>query len=110
MKNFVQKGESLTLKAPHAVMSGDPALIGSLFGVALNDAASGAPVVFSICGVYELPAVTAEVVDAEGQKAYYDTAARKVTEVSAGNTLIGAFVQTKAAGESVAIVRLNGTV
>ena len=44
MKNYVQPGNTLTLTAPYAVTSGDGLLVGSIFGVAGGDAASGATV------------------------------------------------------------------
>ncbi len=37
MKNYVQKGETLTLAAPYAVSSGAGALVGAIFGVAAAD-------------------------------------------------------------------------
>jgi len=41
MKNYVYSGEKIDLDAPAAVTSGDPLLVGSLFGVAQNSAALG---------------------------------------------------------------------
>ena len=34
MKNYVQPGNTITLTAPYAVVSGDGLLVGSIFGVA----------------------------------------------------------------------------
>ena len=41
MKTYIQRGENLTVTAPYDVTAGHGALIGSLFGFALNDATSG---------------------------------------------------------------------
>ena len=38
MKNFIQKGNNITLTAPYNVTSGDGLLVGSAFGVATGDA------------------------------------------------------------------------
>ena len=55
MKNFVAVGNILTLPAPAALASGHGALIGSIFGVAQNAAASGEDVAILVTGVFELP-------------------------------------------------------
>ena len=43
-KNFIQDGRLLTVTAPAAVSSGDMVKVGSVFGVAQNDAANGVDV------------------------------------------------------------------
>lgn len=55
MKNFVQRGDTITVAAPATLSSGDGVLIGSLFGVATTDAASGADVALVTTGVIALP-------------------------------------------------------
>ena len=54
MKNFIQRGETLTLTAPYAVSSGGGALVGSIFGVAVTDVASGEDGEFQVAGVFDL--------------------------------------------------------
>ena len=54
MRNYIQKGETLTLAAPYAVSSGGGALIGSIFGVAANDYANGEEGEFQVAGVFDL--------------------------------------------------------
>jgi len=63
MKNFVASGEVLTVPAPSAVASGQPVLVGSIFGVALRAAASGEPVEIAMRGLATLPKATAEALD-----------------------------------------------
>jgi len=55
MKNFVQPGDNLDVVAPATVSSGDGVLVGSIFGVAFEDKASGETVALGVEGVYELP-------------------------------------------------------
>lgn len=57
MKNYVQKGEAITVTAPADVVAGEGVLLGDgLFGVAVNGALTGAEVTIITEGVFELPA------------------------------------------------------
>ena len=106
MKNYVQAGGTLTVPAPYDLDSGDMAVIGSIFGVAAIDAATGDDVQISTGGVFALPKVAALAV-AVGDKVYFDAAAKLVTKTAAANTLIGVAV-TAAANPSASVnVRLN---
>lgn len=78
MKNFVQSGDQITVTAPNDVTSGDGLQVGSLFGVAGSDAASGEDVVISTRGVYVLPKTSAQAWSV-GASVYWDAAASKVT-------------------------------
>jgi predicted RecA/RadA family phage recombinase len=109
MKNFVQAGNVLTAIAPASLASGEACLIGSIFGVATNAAASGAPVELWIAtGVVTLPAVTADT-GTFGTKVYWDGTAKKVTTTATGNSLIGALTVAKTNTDTIATVRLNGS-
>lgn len=96
MKNFVQAGDIISVVAPAAVVAGAGVLIGSLFGVAVNDAASGAPLNIAVQGVYTLPKVGAETWTA-GQIIYWNGTA--ATNVASTNKIIG--VTPVAVGSSV---------
>ena len=61
-KNYVQEGRYLEVTAPAAVSSGDLVKVGSIFGVAQGDAASGATVVIDTQGVHTLGVASAVVV------------------------------------------------
>lgn len=98
MKNLVrQKADNLTLPAPYAVVSGGGALIGSIFGVASTDAASGADCVFVTRGEFTFPKAASQAWTI-GQKIYWDNTAKVMTSVATNNTLVG--VATKAVGSS----------
>lgn len=111
MKNFIQPGVNLTLPAPAAVVSGEATLIGSIFGVASNDAASGEDVAFVVEGVFSLPKVEADNI-ALGAAVYWDAVAKKVTvdEDEGANPKVGAAIQAAAATTASVAVRLNGVV
>lgn len=107
MKNYVQKGENLTLPAPYAVSSGDGALIGNIFGVAAGDAAEGAEVDLVTVGVFTLPKVSTDTI-AVGAAVYWDDDAKLITTTATDNTKIGVSVATAVNPSGTTDVRLNG--
>lgn len=108
MKNYVQKGENLTLPAPADVLSGEGVVIGSIFGVAAGDALSGADVDLVTEGVFELPKVSALAI-AVGDKIYFDSATKLVNKTASGNTYVGVAVTAAANPSGFVNVRLNGS-
>jgi len=111
MKNYIQEGENITLTAPYARLSGEGALVGALFGVAMTDVDNAAEGVFATEGVFTLAKATgASTGGAQGAKAYWVAASKSVSAASSGNTLIGCFAATCADGDATCLVRLNGTV
>lgn len=110
MKNSIQEGEVLALTAPYAVSAGGGAIIGSIFGVAVNTLANGEVGAFQLEGVYTLTKSTAASSGgSQGAKAYFITSTKLVTAASAGNTLIGVFSKTCADADATCEVRLNGS-
>lgn len=105
MKNYIQPGDTIAAIAPAAVLSGAGVLIGSLFGVASGDAASGAEVLLNTTGVYDLPKQTGQAWTA-GQLLYWS--GTNVTNVVATNKLIGCAVRAELSGATVGRIRLNG--
>lgn len=108
MKNFVQKGQNLTLPAPYDRLSGQGALIGSIFGVASVDVLNGVDAAFVTEGVFDLTKAASQAWTV-GVKVYWDNTAKACTTTASGNTLIG--VATKAvgsgAGETIGRVKLG---
>lgn len=107
MKNFIQRGEVVTLAAPYDVASGAGLLVGSVFGVATSGALSGATVEVALCGVYELAKTSAQAWTV-GAKIYWDDTAKVCTTVNTSNTLIGVAVAAAANPSATGLVRLNG--
>mgnify|MGYP003344454431 CR=1 FL=1 len=111
MKNYIQEGEYMTLTAPYDRNSGEGALVGALFGVAVADVLSGAEGVFCTEGIFTLTKATGNGTGgSQGAKAYWVAASKSVSAASSGNTLIGCFAATCADADSTANVRINGTV
>ncbi len=109
MKNFIQKGDVVTLVAPYNVLSGQGVLVGKLFGVATNDAANGMAVEVKLNGVVDLAALNTDT-GSVGTPLYWDNTAKRLTTVATNNTLVGCLLAAKGNGDTTARVRLNGTV
>ena len=106
MKNFVQPGDVVSVTAPAAVASGQGVLVGALFGVAVNAAASGASVEIATTGVHNLAKTTGQAWT-QGALVYWDNTNRLVTTTASGNTLIGNCLVAAASGDTVGTVRLD---
>jgi len=87
MKNFIQPGYSMEIVAGAALASGEGVLTNDTFGVATKAAAIGESVIVDLKGVFELP--KAAVAISQGAKVYWDNAAKNITNVAMGNTLVG---------------------
>jgi predicted RecA/RadA family phage recombinase len=107
MQNFVQVGEQLKIVAPANVVSGQGLLVGALFGVVTNTAASGEETVLRLEGVVTLPKATGALT--LFQKVYWDDTAKKVTGTATANSLIGVATAPVASAGTLVNVRLNGT-
>lgn len=88
MKNYIQRGENLTVPAPADVPSGSGVLIGGMFGVAVADAVSGQDVTIVRKGVYSLKKLSAQAWTT-GAKIFWNDTAKECTTVVGSNTLIG---------------------
>lgn len=89
MKNYVAEGDTFTGVAPYAVLSGGGVLIaGSLFGIAVNDAANGATVTIKREGVFTLAKVSAQAWTL-GALIYWDDATKLLTTTATSNKLVG---------------------
>lgn len=109
MKNFIQKGDNVTLAAPYDRTSGQGALIGALFGVASVDVLSGVSAAFVTTGVFDLTKVGSQAWTV-GALVYWDNTNKRCTTSASGNTLIGSAMAAvgAGAGETIGRVRLNG--
>jgi predicted RecA/RadA family phage recombinase len=108
MKNYVQRGDTLTLTAPAEIISGDVVIVGSIIGVANGDADNGASVDLDTVGVFKLSKVSALAI-AAGDIVYWDSGTKLVTKTSSGNTKLGVATAAAANPSASVTVRLNGT-
>ena len=101
-------GSRLTVAAPAAVTAGDPVLVGGTFGIAVANAAMGAPVALDILGTFALAKATGDSFTAGGP-AWWDPGAAEVKDADgSGRKLIGAFAATVGSGPTSIDVRLAG--
>jgi predicted RecA/RadA family phage recombinase len=107
MKNFVQRGDTLTLTAPYEVASGAGALVGSIFGVAAATVANAEEGEFDVVGVFDIAKVSAQAWTV-GALIYWDNTAKLCTTTATSNKLIGTAVAVAANPSSTGRVRLNG--
>jgi predicted RecA/RadA family phage recombinase len=108
MRNFIQRGDTLSLTAPTDAKAGDLVVIGAFAGVAAVDAKAGEAVEVALTGVFALPKTTG-IALAAGGKAYWDAAAKAVTTEDDGNRLIGAATAAALAAATSVNVRLDGS-
>lgn len=109
MKNYIQRGDTLTVPAPVVAASGDGVLVGAFFGVSNGAAEVGQPMDLDVVGVFTLPKVSALAI-ALGDVVYWDNTAKLVTKTASGNTKIGAATEAAANPSATVAVRLNGVV
>ena len=109
MKNFVAHGDTVTITAAAAVLSGAGVLQGSLFGVATTDIAAGAEGVIALTGTYNFAKAPSQAWSV-GALIYWDAANNRCTNVAGSLKLIGVCVApvSAGAGDVVGTVRLNG--
>ncbi|MCO6385019.1 DUF2190 family protein [Oceanicola sp. 502str15] len=109
MKNYVQKGENITVTAAAAATSGQGVLVGNLFGIAAGDAEIGDDLDLVTVGVFSMAKVSTDVL-AVGDPVYWDDTAKLATadDDSGANAEIGLAVTAAANPSGTVNVRLNG--
>lgn len=108
-KNYIQAGDHITIPAAANAVSGEPVLVGSLFGVAEHDAAAGEPLTIARKGVFLLPKATGAAW-AVGDPLYWDDAASAVSTTDTDNPLIGVAVEAALDGATEGVVLLDGAI
>lgn len=107
-KNYIQPGKTITLAAPYARESGEGALIGSIFAVALVKLANAASGEWGTEGVWDLAKTSAQAWTV-GDKIYWDNTNKRCDNVpTAGFRQIGVCVEAAANPTSTGKVRLDG--
>jgi len=107
MKNFIQPGHQIPVPAPANVSSGQGVLVGSLFGVAVHDAASGANVEISLTGAYRMTKASGSAWTV-GARLYWDDTAKAVTATASTNKLIGVAIAAADSAATIGSVLLTG--
>ena len=104
MKNFVARGDSVTVVSPTDAVVGDLVIIGSIgAGVAVTAAVTGQKVTLSVEGIFELRKASADLLSA-GTIAKADTADGVIK--LAGTVNIGWILQSAEPGQTTVRVKL----
>lgn len=106
MRNFQKPGKTLSLPAPTGgVVGGSFVKIGSIFGVAVQDAAEGELFDLETGGIYDFPKTSAQAWTIGA--IIYATTDGVMTTVSTDNTKVGVAVAVAANPSGTGRVRLN---
>lgn len=108
-RGYVHPAQTVTLVAPYAVSSGGGLLVGAIFGIALADAAQGAPVETRRTGSFDVAKTTGEAWT-QGQLLYWNNTTKALTTTASTNKLVGAAEQAQASGDAVGRAILTGQV
>jgi predicted RecA/RadA family phage recombinase len=92
MQNYVQRGETLTVVAPYALLSGGGCQVGNIFGVSVNNQNLGDSTELVVEGVFDLAKDASAFVP--GAKVYWDN----TQQLATANTLTAAGAPTKEIG------------
>lgn len=112
MKTYVQPGNAFTGVFPYARNAGDGVLFGgSLFGIAVDNVASGATGVALVEGVFS--GVTKNTGAGEaytiGQRLFWDNTNKRVTSTSTANTAIGMCWVAAATGDATTTMSIEAS-
>jgi predicted RecA/RadA family phage recombinase len=107
MKNYRQRGEVLTVAAPAGgVASGDVVAINKLIGIAVEDAAAGAPVEVEVEGVFSVTVRAADDI-AVGATLYWNAGSGEFTTTASGNLKAGYATAPAGAGVTDGEIRFT---
>lgn len=110
MKNYIQRGEVLTLTPAVAVASGVGHLFGTgLFGVAADDVAANTPGSFETEGVIEI-AKTSALAISIGDRLYWDATNKVVNKTATAQQCVGIAVGDAANPSSTVPMKLGAYV
>ena len=105
--NYIQEGDVLTLTPGAAVVAGVGYQFGTgLFGIAINDVASGAAGAFAIEGVWEI-AKTSALAIAVGDRVFWDATNKVVNKTSTAQQCVGIAVEAAANPSATVKVKLG---
>jgi len=87
MQNYVNRGETIDVIAPYAVLSGGGCKVGNHFGIAATTAAISTPVALTVIGVVDLAKDTSTFLD--GDRVYWNDTTKLATSLQTNNLRIG---------------------
>jgi predicted RecA/RadA family phage recombinase len=117
MKNRISSGSSVNYRIAEdatsdprtgfAVLSGNPVLLGSFFGVASTSGLPGEMINVNLVGIYELKKPN-NIAISFGQKLYYDDKQKLLTPADPTLPWVAVASQDAAVTDPLVVARLNG--
>jgi predicted RecA/RadA family phage recombinase len=108
MTNCVQQdADVVTLTAPYQRNSGLAALVGKIFGVAVNTVANGVDGLFATKGAFSITKNTG-LTFAQGDPVFWDNTNKYLTNVASSNALVGVCLVAAGSSDTTAVVKLTG--
>lgn len=93
MKNYTGSGDIVEVTAPANVVSGQPVLVGLIFGIAVRAASSGQVVPIQITGRVRVNKDT-NLVISQGDRVFWDAANAWVDKTAAAQVPVGRALET----------------
>jgi predicted RecA/RadA family phage recombinase len=107
MRNYIQSGDHLTLTPGAAVAAGVGYLAGAaVFGVAVNDVASGVPGEFRTVGVVEIGKTSALAI-AVGDRVFWDATNKVVNKTTTAQQCVGVAIEAAANPSATVKIKLG---
>lgn len=106
-QNYIQPGDTITIPAADAVLSGGVVVAGEIVGIAQGHAAQGESVDVATRGVWQVPKVGADAF-AVGDAVFFDLGTALATATEGDNVKLGVAVAAEAPGAATVNVRLSG--
>jgi len=106
MNNKISSGEVIVLAAPYTRVAGEAALLGKIFGVAVNDVTSAADGVFDTEGVFDITKTTGAI--SAGDPVYWDNTNKYLTTTANSNAFVGTCTVAALSADTTVRVKLAG--
>lgn len=107
MKNYIGRGDNLTVVAPADVTSDGIFFAGGIIGIYSHDAKSGTNVAIVTEGVFANQPKDTAAAWVFGDQLYWDNTAKKFTKTATNNKLVGVAVAAAAQADTVGTVKLE---
>lgn len=108
MTNYTGGGDVVEVTAPANVVSGQPVLVGSIFGVAIRAASSGAVVPIQITGRVRINKDTSLIIS-QGDRVFWDAANAWVDKTATAQFPVGRSLETTLAATATVEILLGNT-
>lgn len=107
MRNYIQPGDTLTIPAAEAVLSGGVVIAGEIIGIAAGSGSAGDLIDVATVGVFDVPKVAADAI-ALGDAVFFDLETELATSTAGDNPKLGVATEAAPADSATVRFRLSG--